>query len=114
MANKSAKQSVAVEEPKKTGTARAVTGKVVSSKMNKTIVVQVMRMVKHAVYGKYMRHYSKMYVHDAENQSKEGDVVKIKQSRPLSKLKSWTLVEIVRRADLGLEAPVNDLEETSN
>jgi small subunit ribosomal protein S17 len=111
MAKTSAKQSVAKEEPKKAKSSRAISGKVISNKMDKTIVVQVLRMVKHPVYGKYMRHYSKMYVHDAENQSREGDVVKIKQSRPLSKLKSWTLVEIIRRAELG---SVNELDETSN
>src|SRR5688500_5616917 len=79
---------------------RTVIGKVTSSKMNKTIVVQVMRMVKHPLYGKYLRHYSKMYAHDEENQCHEGDVVRIKQTRPISKSKRWALVEIVRRSDL--------------
>ena len=114
MATTSAKQNEAQLEPKKSGAARAIIGTVVSSKMDKTIVVQVMRMVKHPVYGKYQRHYSKMYVHDMENQSKEGDVVKIKQARPLSKLKCWTLVEIVRRSELGLEETEKETDETSN
>lgn len=114
MAKNSAKQNVAQPESKKAKTSGAVIGTVVSDKMNKTRVVQVMRMVKHPLYGKYMRRYSKMYVHDMENQSRTGDVVKIKQARPLSKLKSWTLVEVVRRAELGLPVPGNGLEETSN
>lgn len=78
---------------------RGITGTVVSSKMAKTIVVQVMRLVKHPLYGKYLRHYSKMYVHDAEGQCRDGDVVKIEQTRPLSKTKRWKLVEVVRRAE---------------
>ncbi len=81
------------------GKQRGIVGTVVSSKMNKTIVVQVMRMVKHPLYGKYLRHYSKMYVHDADNQCREGDVVKIQQTRPISKSKRWKLVEIVRRSE---------------
>ena len=83
----------------KKATSRLISGTVISDKMNKTIVVQVMRLVKHELYGKYLRKYSKMYVHDEENQCRTGDVVKIKESRPLSKLKRWVLVEIVRRAD---------------
>jgi small subunit ribosomal protein S17 len=103
MAKKTVKKTEAQAEPKKAGTRRAITGTVISNKMDKTIVVQVMRMVKHPMYGKYQRHYSKMYVHDVDNQTKEGDVVRIKQVRPLSKLKSWTLVEVVRRAEAGAE-----------
>lgn len=104
MAKKAVKKADAQQaEPKKAGSRRAITGTVISNKMNKTIVVQVMRMVKHPMYGKYLRHYSKMYVHDADNQTREGDVVRIKQVRPLSKLKSWTLVEVVRRAEAGAE-----------
>lgn len=80
-------------------TSRAIVGSVVSTKMNKTIVVQVERLVKHPQYGKYLRHYSKMYVHDDENKCRQGDVVKIKQTRPLSKTKRWMLVEILRRAE---------------
>jgi len=106
MVKKTLQQTEGQAEPKKAGSRRAITGTVVSSKMNKTIVVQVMRMVKHAIYGKYMRHYSKMYVHDENNQSKAGDVVRIKQTRPLSKLKSWTLVEVVRQAERGLDENV--------
>lgn len=103
MAKKTVKQTEAPVEPKKSAARRAITGTVISNKMDKTIVVQVMRMVKHPVYGKYQRHYSKMYVHDADNQTREGDVVRIKQTKPLSKLKSWTLVEVVRQSDRGAE-----------
>lgn len=78
-------------------TNRTMTGKVVSNKMNKTIVVQVERKVKHATYGKYVRRFSKMYAHDEENTCRIGDLVTIQQSRPISKTKRWKLVEIVRR-----------------
>lgn len=78
---------------------QTITGKVVSNKMNKTIVVQVERKVKHPLYGKYVRRFSKMYVHDEENACQAGDVVVIQQTRPLSKLKRWKLVEILRREE---------------
>lgn len=78
---------------------RVITGKVISSKMNKTIVVQVERKVKHASYGKYVKRFSKMYAHDEENACKIGDVVTIQQTRPLSKTKRWKLIEILRREE---------------
>ena len=80
-------------------TTRSIMGQVVSNKMNKTIVVQVERKVKHPVYGKYVKRTSKMYVHDEENSSRVGDVVRIQQTRPLSKTKRWKLVEIVKREE---------------
>lgn len=80
-------------------TASSITGQVVSNKMNKTIVVQIERKVKHPVYGKYVKRTSKMYVHDEENSSRVGDVVRIQQTRPLSKTKRWKLVEIVKREE---------------
>lgn len=76
-----------------------IVGKVVSDKMDKTIVVQVERKVKHPLYGKFMRRFSKMYAHDSENTCKMGDIVEIKQSRPLSKTKTWVLVQVVEQAD---------------
>ena len=76
---------------------RTIIGKVISNKMHKTIVVQVEHKVKHAQYGKYVRRYSKMYVHDEANQCHIGDLVLIKQSRPLSKMKRWMLVEILKK-----------------
>jgi small subunit ribosomal protein S17 len=78
---------------------RTVIGKVVSNKMDKTIVVQVERKVKHPLYGKYMRRFSKMYAHDNENTCNIGDVVLIQQSRPLSKTKNWVLVQILESID---------------
>jgi small subunit ribosomal protein S17 len=80
-------------------TGRTVVGKVISNKMDKTIVVQVERKVMHPLYGKYMRKFSKMYAHDNNNVCKIGDLVLIKMCRPLSKTKSWTLVEVVNKAD---------------
>jgi small subunit ribosomal protein S17 len=83
----------------KTSARAAVVGKVISNKMNKTIVVQIERKVKHPLYGKYMKRFSKMYAHDSENTCSIGDLVLIQQSRPISKTKSWVLVEVMERAD---------------
>lgn len=73
-------------------------GKVVSDKMNKTIVVAVERTVRHPVYDKVIHLVSKMHAHDEENSAKIGDVVEIKESRPISKTKTWLLVKIVNKA----------------
>ncbi len=78
---------------------RTVTGKVISNKMLKTIVVQIERKVKHPLYGKYVKRFSKMYAHDEGNASRIGDLVLIQQTRPLSKTKRWTLVEIIKREE---------------
>ncbi|GAA3923509.1 30S ribosomal protein S17 [Litoribacillus peritrichatus] len=78
--------------------ARTVSGKVVSDKMDKTITVLVERRVKHPLYGKYVKRSTKVHAHDESNQCREGDVVTISESRPLSKTKSWTLVEVVTKA----------------
>lgn len=80
-------------------TQRSVIGKVISDKMNKTIVVQVERKVKHPLYGKFVRRFSKMYAHDEENSCRIGDLVLIQQSRPLSKTKRWKLIEILKREE---------------
>ena len=82
-----------------TKTQREIIGTVISDKMNKTIVVQVERKVKHPLYGKYVRRFSKMYAHDEDNTCRVGDLVLIQQSRPLSKTKRWTLVEILKREE---------------
>lgn len=76
---------------------RTVVGKVVSDKMDKTIVVAVERTVKHPKYGKIMKRRSKLHAHDESQIGKIGDTVKIRESRPLSKTKSWVLVEVVGR-----------------
>ena len=78
---------------------RTLTGRVVSSNADKTIAVAVERVVKHPVYGKYMRRTTKLLAHDEENSCQDGDVVEIAECRPLSKHKSWRLVEVVERAE---------------
>jgi small subunit ribosomal protein S17 len=73
-------------------------GKVVSNKMDKSITVAVERRVKHSIYGKFVADTSKFMAHDEKNESNEGDLVKISETRPLSKNKRWRLVEIIERA----------------
>jgi len=79
-------------------TARTVSGKVVSDKMDKTITVLVERRVKHPIYGKYVKRSTKVHAHDESNQCRQGDVVTISETRPMSKTKSWALVEVVEKA----------------
>ena len=79
-------------------TARTLTGKVVSDKMDKSIVVLIERREKHPIYGKYVSKSSKLKAHDEKNECKIGDLVTITESRPLSKTKSWALVKIEERA----------------
>jgi small subunit ribosomal protein S17 len=73
-------------------------GLVVSNKMDKTITVVVERRIKHAIYGKFMKKSTKFHAHDEKNECGIGDTVKIMETRPLSKLKRWRLVEIVAKA----------------
>src|SRR3974377_777356 len=73
-------------------------GQVVSTKMQKTIVVEVSRRVPHPIYKRIIKKRKKFYAHDEQGQAKAGDVVRIVECRPLSKLKRWRLAEIVRRA----------------
>ena len=77
---------------------RTLTGRVVSNKMQKTIAVEIERLVKHPAYGKYMRRTTKLLAHDESGSSKEGDLVVITPCRPMSRHKSWRLVEIVEKA----------------
>ena len=79
----------------KESNARVVTGKVRSNKMNKTIVVVIERLVRHPKYGKAMKKKTVLHAHDENQVCKIGDVVKIRESRPISKLKNWVLVEVV-------------------
>ena len=79
--------------------ARTVTGKVISDKMDKSATVMIERLVKHPVYGKYIRRSTKLHIHDAENTCQEGDMVTIEPCRPVSKTKSWKLVEVLGRSD---------------
>ncbi|WP_153916414.1 30S ribosomal protein S17 [Shewanella sp. TC10] len=78
--------------------ARTLQGRVLSNKMDKSITVAIARQVKHPIYGKYIKRTTKIHAHDETNQCNEGDVVTISQCRPLSKTKSWTLVEVVTKA----------------
>ena len=89
---------MSLNETNETKTGRPVSGKVVSSKMDKSIVVLVERRVKHPVYGKYITRSSKLHAHDANNECKEGDKVTVKEVRPMSKTKTWSLVSIDERA----------------
>ncbi|HHL45892.1 MAG TPA: 30S ribosomal protein S17 [Gammaproteobacteria bacterium] len=77
---------------------RTVSGCVVSNKMDKTITVLVERKVAHPLYGKYIKRSTKLHAHDEDNVCKEGDIVRIEECRPLSKSKTWRLVEVVTSA----------------
>ena len=77
---------------------RTVQGRVVSNKMEKSITVAVERKVKHPIYGKFIKRTTKLHAHDETNQCNEGDVVIIRECRPLSKSKNWMLVDVVTKA----------------
>jgi small subunit ribosomal protein S17 len=77
---------------------RTMTGRVVSDKMDKTVSVAIERLIKHPVYGKYIRRTSKLMAHDENNECKAGDVVQIAEGRPISKNKSWSVVNVIERA----------------
>ena len=83
------------EEQKKQ---RSVVGRVVSDKMDKTVSVAIERLIRHPVYGKYIRRTTKVLAHDAANECRPGDRVAISECRPISKNKSWAVVNIVERA----------------
>ena len=78
--------------------ARALTGKVVSNKMDKTIAVEIQRLIKHERYGKYIRRTTKLLAHDENKEAREGDTVSIAPCRPLSRRKSYKLVSVVEKA----------------
>jgi small subunit ribosomal protein S17 len=77
---------------------RTLTGRVVSSKMQKTIAVEVERLIKHPEYGKYIRRTTKLLAHDESGASREGDLVTIIPCRPMSRRKSWRVLEVVQKA----------------
>jgi small subunit ribosomal protein S17 len=77
---------------------RMLTGRVISNKMDKTITVLIERRVKHPIYGKFITRSTKVHAHDEDNQCQIGDTVTVQQSRPLSKTKTWRLLEIIERA----------------
>ncbi|WDZ73005.1 30S ribosomal protein S17 [Vibrio harveyi] len=79
---------------------RTQQGRVVSDKMDKSIVVAIERMVKHPIYGKFVKRTTKVHAHDENNECSIGDKVEIAECRPLSKTKSWTLVKVVEKAKM--------------
>ncbi len=79
------------------GTRKTRVGQVLSSRMSKTIVVQTVTRVPHATFGKIVKQKKKFYAHDEENKAKAGDTVRIMETRPMSKLKRWRLVEVVQK-----------------
>jgi small subunit ribosomal protein S17 len=87
---------VSAEETKKRP--RALKGRVVSNKMQKTIAVEIERLIKHPMYGKYIRRTTKLLAHDENSESKEGDLVSIEPCRPLSRRKSYRLLKVLERA----------------
>ncbi len=78
---------------------RTLTGRVVSDKMDRTVTVLVERRVRHPLYGKIVRRSTKVHAHDEENSCRVGDTVCVVECRPLSKTKTWRLVEILERAE---------------
>ena len=94
MTDETTKQETPAESTR--GTRKTRVGEVISSGMNKTIVVRTVTRVPHAKFGKIVKQQKKFYVHDEGNKAKSGDTVRIMETRPLSKLKRWRLVEIVQ------------------
>ena len=80
------------------GLNRALTGKVVSNRMDKSITVLIERRVKHPIYGKFIRRSTKLHAHDEANECNIGDVVLVEQCRPLSKTKTWRLLKVIEKA----------------
>jgi small subunit ribosomal protein S17 len=88
----------AVDQADERGKRKVRVGKVVSEKMNKTVVVAVQRLVKHPRYKKYIKRTSKLHAHDETNDAHEGDTVRIVETKPLSKLKRWRVQSVIERA----------------
>ena len=88
-----------MNKPEEKKPSRALTGKVVSNKMDKTIAVEIERLIKHERYGKYIRRTTKLLAHDENSECKEGDLVDICETRRLSSRKAWRLVRVVKRAE---------------
>jgi len=94
----SAEENKVEAQVEKKGSARTLKGKVVSNKMEKTIAVEIERLIKHARYGKYIRRTTKLLAHDENKEAREGDTVSIAPCRPLSRRKSYKLVSVVEKA----------------
>lgn len=88
---------MAEDQTKARGTRKERRGVVVSRSGDKTVVVRVERRERHPLYGKEVRHFKKFHAHDAKNEAREGDHVRIEECRPLSRLKRWRVVEVVAR-----------------
>jgi small subunit ribosomal protein S17 len=86
-----------MSESANTTALKTVEGRVVSNKMNKTVTIPVERLVKHALYGKYIRRSTKLHAHDEDNACNEGDIVRVTECRPMSKTKNWRVVEVLPR-----------------
>jgi small subunit ribosomal protein S17 len=97
------------DQPEQAGRRKIVVGEVVSSRMHKTIVVQVVRKKAHPFYGRVVSKAKKFYAHDEKNVAHVGDVVRLEETRPLSKLKRWRLKEVVRHAALVPEVAAVDV-----
>ena len=80
---------------------RTLTGRVVSTKMRKTIAVEIERLVRHGMYGKFIRRTTKLLAHDEEGKSKEGDTVVIVPCRPMSRHKSWKVLSVTNQSQQG-------------
>jgi small subunit ribosomal protein S17 len=105
-----------METKQQRGQRRVEIGLVTSDKMNKTRRVEIPRLVKHVRYGKYIRRRTICHVHDEVNQSHMGDTVEIIESRPLSKLKHWRLVRVVRKGPTAaplVEGPEGTVEKSA-
>ncbi len=79
-------------------TGKTLTGKVISNKMQKTVSVEIERLVRHETYGKYLRRTTKIMAHDEKDECREGDMVTIAECRPISRHKSWRVVRVEERA----------------
>jgi small subunit ribosomal protein S17 len=95
------------------GRQKIVVGEVVSNRMHKTIVVQVVRKKTHPLYGRVISKAKKFYAHDEKNEAHVGDVVRLEETRPLSKLKRWRLKEIVRKTELLPETSAPEAAQTN-
>ncbi|MBK4764831.1 MAG: 30S ribosomal protein S17 [Pantoea sp. Brub] len=79
---------------------RTFQGRIISNKMQKTAIVAIERLVKHPMYGKFIKRTTTLYIHDEKNECQIGDIVEVRECRPLSKTKSWTLVSIIEKSIL--------------
>ena len=91
--------TVSKEDSKAAGSRKERIGVVLSDRMKKTVVVETQRQFRHPQYLKVVRSFKKFYVHDEKSEAKRGDLVRIEETRPYSKLKRWRLLEIVKKAD---------------